>query len=69
MQISYKKLWVLLAQMDMSKAELRRAADITPAILTKLNKNEIVSMSMLIKICVTLKCDIGDIMEIVYQNN
>ena len=55
--------------MDMSKADLRRAADITPAILTKLNKNEIVSMSMLIKICITLKCDIGDIMEIIHQNN
>lgn len=65
MGVSYKKLWVLLAQKGMSKADLRRAAGITPAILTKLNKNEYVSLIMLVKICTALSCDIGDIVEVV----
>lgn len=65
MCVNYKKLWVLLAQKDMTKADLRRAADIAPSILTKLNKNELVSMIMLVKICKALECDIGDIMEVV----
>lgn len=69
MCISYKKLWVLLAQKDMTKADLRRLADITPAILTKLNKNEMVSMIMLVKICCALKCDIGDIVEVIHTEN
>ena len=64
MCVSYKKLWILLAEKGMTKADLRRAADIAPAILTKLNKNEFVSMIMLVKICKALKCDIGDIMEV-----
>lgn len=62
--VNYKKLWVLLAQKGMSKAQLRKEADISSATLTKLNKNEIVAMTVLIKICRVLNCDIGDTMEI-----
>ena len=62
--VNYKKLWVLLAQKGMTKAQLRKKADISSATLTKLNKNEIVAMTVLIKICRVLNCDIGDTMEI-----
>ena len=68
MGVSYKKLWILLAQKEMTKADLRRTADIAPSILTKLNKNELVSMIMLVKICNALECDIGDIMEVLHEN-
>ena len=61
MSISYKKLWILLAERSLSKVDLRKMAGITPGILTKLNKNEVVSFTMLLKICEALKCDIGDI--------
>ena len=64
MIVSYKKLWIRLAEKGWSKAELRKYASITPCILTKLNKNEVVSFTMLIKICEALKCDIGDIVEV-----
>jgi DNA-binding Xre family transcriptional regulator len=49
----------------MKKSELRDAAGIGQATLTKLNKDETVSMDVLIKICTVLECDIGDIVEIV----
>lgn len=62
--VNYKKLWVLLAQKGMSKAQLRKEADISSATLTKLNKNEVVALTVLVKICKMLECDIGDVMEI-----
>lgn len=63
--VNYKKLWVLLAQKGMTKAQLRKKADISSATLTKLNKNEIVALTVLVKICRVLKCDLGDIAEII----
>lgn len=65
MRVSYKKLWIKLVENDMSKADLRKAADIAPSTLTKLNKNEFIALSILVKICGILKCDIGDIMEVI----
>ena len=50
MSVSYKKLWVLLAEKEMSKADLRKMADIAPSTMTKLNKNELVALSILVKI-------------------
>ena len=64
MAISYNKLWKLLIDKKMSKADLRRSAGIAPNTLTKLNRDEEVSMTVLIKICKVLGVDIGDIMEL-----
>ncbi len=65
MKVSYKKLWVLLAQKEISRAELRKMIAISPSTLTKLNKNELVALSVLVNICDKLDCDIGDIMEVI----
>lgn len=65
MAISYKKLWIKLAELEMSKAELRRMAKISTTTLTKLNKNEPVSLDIIVKICKALNCDVGDVMEII----
>ena len=64
MTISYKKLWVMLAEKEISKVELRKELGLAPGTMTKLNQNEEVSMSILMRICGHLKCDIGDICEI-----
>ena len=64
MAISYNKLWKLLIDKKMSKADLRRAVGIAPNTMTKLNRDEEVSMSILIKVCKALDVDIGDIMEL-----
>jgi DNA-binding Xre family transcriptional regulator len=65
MAVSYKKLWKLLIDKDMKKKDLQAAAGVSWASVTKLSKSGTVSMEILMKICHTLQCDIGDIMEIV----
>ena len=65
MTISYKKLWVILAQNEMSKAELRRRAGLSPATFTKLRRNQSVSMEVLLKIAEAMDCNIGDMMDFV----
>lgn len=65
MAVSYKKLWKLLIDKDMKKKDLRVAAGVSWASITKLSKGENVSMEVLGKICKVLECNIGDIMEFV----
>ena len=64
MAISYKKLWKLLIDKDMTAVELRRVTGIAPNTMTKLRRDEEVSMSVLIKICTVLNANIGDIMDL-----
>lgn len=63
MPISYKPLWKLLVDKDMSKADLRKIANIAPNTMTKLRRNESVSLDVLCRICDTLGCDFGDIIS------
>ena len=65
MQTSYKKLWKLLIDLNMSKADLRKATELSSGTMTKLRKSEDVSMEVLRKICTVCKCNIGDIVEFV----
>jgi len=64
MSVSYKKLWKLLIDRDMTKTQLRKDAGISTGALAKLGKNENVNTEVLVKICNTLHCDISDIMEL-----
>ncbi len=63
MAVSYSKLWKILIDKKMSKADLRRAACIAPNTMTKLRRDEDVSMEVLGRICQALNKDFGDIME------
>ena len=65
MPISYNKLWKLLVDRKMSKADLRKAAGIAPNTMTRLRRDEEVTLTVLNKICTTLNVDIGDIMEFI----
>ena len=67
MAVRYNKLWKLLIDKGMNKSELRMLTGMSTSSLAKLGKNEPVSMVILLKICSTLDCDIGDIMEVVTQ--
>ena len=69
MEVSYKKLWKLLIDKDMKKKDLQANAGIIWATVTKLSKGETVSMEVLMKICKTLDCNIGDIMDLVSVEN
>ena len=64
MAISYRKLWKLLIDKDMKKKDLRFASGISTNALAKLGKNERVTTDVLEKVCIALKCDVGDIMEV-----
>ena len=63
MAISYNKLWKLLIDKKMSKADLRKAAGIAPNTMTRLRRDEEVTLSVLNRICVALDVNIGDVME------
>ena len=63
MRISYNKLWKLLIDKKMSKADLRKEAGIAPNTMTRLRRDEEVSLSVLRKICCVVEANIGDIME------
>ena len=61
MGISYKKLWVMLIQKDITKSQLRTDIGLSAGTMSKLNKGEEVALSVLLRICDYLVCDIGDI--------
>lgn len=63
MKISYKKLWIMLAEKEMSKQTFREELEISPGTMTKLNKGEEVSMNTILRICEYFDCNIGDICD------
>ena len=69
MTISYKKLWIMLIEKDVSSANLRKELNIATGTMTKLRRNEEVALSVLLRICEYLNCDIGDICSAVREDN
>lgn len=69
MEVSYKKLWKILIDRDMKKKDLQSAAGISWATVAKLSKGEPVSMAVLMKICKTLNCNIGDIVDLIHSES
>lgn len=65
MRMSYKKLWILLVEKDISPATLRKDLSIATGTMTKLRRNEEVALSVLLRICEYLDCNIGDICDAV----
>ena len=69
MAVSYKKLWKVLIDRDMTKTQLRKESGISTGALAKLGKNENVNTEVLVKICNTLQCDLSDIMELTEEGS
>lgn len=65
MRISYRPLWVMLAQREMTKKELRERSGISTASLAKLGKGDNITTDVLLKICQALNCNINQIVETV----
>ena len=63
--ISYNRLWKMLIDKKMTKADLRKAVEMSPNTMTKMTKDEEVSMGIILKIANYLDCDISDMMELV----
>ena len=69
MRISYKKLWIKLAEKEITPVTLRKDLNIATGTMTKLRKNEEVALSVLLRICEYLDCNIGDICDAVNTAN
>ena len=65
MQVSYDKLWKLLIDRKMKRSDLKNAAGISFNVVAKMGRNEFVSMESLYKICHTLSCNIGEVMDFI----
>ncbi len=65
MRISYKKLWIMLIEKEISPATLRKDLNIATGTMTKMRRNEEVALSVLLRICEYLNCNIGDICDAV----
>ena len=65
MRMSYKKLWLMLVEKERSPATLRKDLKIATGTMTKLRRNEEVALSVLLRICEYLDCNIGDICDAV----
>ena len=68
MAVSYKKLWHLLLDMNISKVGLQKIAGISDYSVRKLSKNEDVSTEVLTKICTALNCSVTDIVDFLPEN-
>ena len=69
MKISYKKLWILLIEKNISPAALRKDLNIATGTMTKMRRNEEVALSVLLRICDYLDCNIGDISDAVREES
>ena len=65
MAISYEKLWKLLTDRDMKRKDLMALSGVSQSSVTKMGYNGNVNTEVLVRICLALQCDIGDIAEVI----
>lgn len=68
MRISYKKLWILLVEKNITQVDFRKDLNIATGTMTKLRRNEEVALSVLVRICEYLECNIGDICDVIQES-
>ena len=68
MAISYKPLWHLLVEKEMNKEDLKKVANITSNIVSRMSKNSYVNLDSIEKICIAMDCRIEDVVEIVEED-
>ena len=67
LNVSYNKLWKRMIDLSMNKTQLRKVAGLSTNVIAKLSKNESVSMDTLLRICKALKCNVGDIVDVMEE--
>ena len=65
MAVSYKKLFHLLIEKDMTNAKLQQQAGFSGNIITRLKRNRYVSLESIESICGVLGCNVDDILDFV----
>lgn len=69
MAVTYKKLFHLMIDQNMTNAQLADKAGISLNIITRLKRDEYVSLETIEKICITLQCQVDDILDFCVRNN
>lgn len=64
MLLNYNNLWKTLIDKGVKKGELRKRTGISSSTLAKMNRNEPVSLSIILKICETLDCSIEEVVTV-----
>ena len=67
--ISYKPLWTLLIDKGLQKQDLQRLIGCNSNTISKMSKNEYVSMANIDAICFVLNCKVSDVIEYVENGN
>ena len=65
MRISYQKLWRMMRDNKMKKGDLASAAEISDYAMSKISREEPVSLEIIMRLCKVFHCDIGDLVEII----
>lgn len=68
MKVSYKKLWILCAEKEITRAELRKKAGLSSATFTMLGKNQEANLSVLLRIAEVMDCNAGDMMDFIKES-
>lgn len=68
MKVSYKKLWILCAEKEITRAELRKKGGLSSATFTKLGENQEVNLSVLLRIAEVMDCNAGDMMDFIKES-
>lgn len=69
MAVTYKKLFHLLIDRNMENAQLAEKAGVSLNVITRLKRDEYVSLETIEKICTSLQCGVDDILDFCVQNN
>ena len=65
MAVSYKRLFHLMIEREITNAQLQKQAGFSANIITRLKRNETVSLESIEAICRVMKCGVDDILEFV----
>ena len=65
MAVTYKKLFHLLIDRGIQNYELTEMAGFSPNIITRLKRDQYVSLDSIEKICRALNCKVDDILEFI----
>lgn len=68
MAVSYKKLFHMMIEKDITNTMLQKEAGFSGNILTRLKRNQYVSMESIESICRVMDCGVDDILEFVSEN-
>jgi len=68
MAVSYKKLFHMMIEKDMTNAQLMQETGFSANIITRLKRNGYISLESIESICRVMNCKVDDILEFVPEN-